>query len=68
MGKGLGRHSFLKSAEEYEKRGVNFVRFAAKSEKSEKSEGAEIGGVDIGERVRLAAIMGDCSTIVTDCQ
>jgi hypothetical protein len=40
MGKGLGKHSFLKSVEEHENRGVNFVRFA---EKSEKSEGAEIG-------------------------
>jgi hypothetical protein len=40
MAKGLGKHSFLKSAEEYENRGVNAVRFVAKSE---KSGGAEIG-------------------------
>ena len=40
MAKGLGKHSFLKSVEEYENRGVNFVRFVAKSE---KSEGAEMG-------------------------
>jgi hypothetical protein len=40
MAKGLGKHSFLKSAEGYENRGVNFVRFVAKSE---KSEGAEMG-------------------------
>jgi len=40
MAKGLGKHSFLKSAEGYENRGVNFVRFAAKSE---KSEGTEMG-------------------------
>ena len=40
MAKGLGKHSFLKSAEEYENRGVNFVRLVAKSE---KSEGAEMG-------------------------
>jgi len=40
MAKGLGKRSFLKSAEEYENRGVNFVRFVGKSE---KSEGAEIG-------------------------
>ena len=40
MEKGLGKHSFLKSAEEFENRGVNFVHFAAKNE---KSEGAEIG-------------------------
>ena len=39
MAKGLGKHSFLKSAEEYENREVNLVRLAAKSE---KSEGAEI--------------------------
>ncbi len=37
--KGLDKHSFLKSVEEYESRGVNFVRLVAKSE---KSEGAEI--------------------------
>jgi hypothetical protein len=40
MAKGLGKHSFLKSAEEYENRGVNLVRFVAKSE---ESEGAAIG-------------------------
>jgi hypothetical protein len=40
MAKGLGKHSFLKSAEGHENRGVNFVHFAAKSE---KSEGAEFG-------------------------
>jgi hypothetical protein len=40
MGKGLGKHSFLKSAEEYENREVNFWCLVAKSE---KSEGAEIG-------------------------
>jgi hypothetical protein len=43
MAKGLGKHSFLKSVEENENRGVNFERFVAKSEKSEKSEGVEIG-------------------------
>ena len=56
---GLGKHSFLKSAEEHENRGVNFLRFVTKSE---KSEGAEIG------EPRLAAIMRNYSTIVTDCQ
>jgi hypothetical protein len=40
MAKGLGKHSFLKSAEEYENRGVNFVRLVTKSE---KSEGGEMG-------------------------
>jgi hypothetical protein len=40
MGKGLDKHSFLKSVEECENRGVNFVRLVAKSE---KSEGAEMG-------------------------
>ena len=38
MAKDLGKHSFLKSAEEYENRGVKFVRLVAKSEKSEGSE------------------------------
>jgi hypothetical protein len=38
MAKGLGKHSFLKSVEEYENRGVNFVRLVAKSEKSEGPE------------------------------
>ena len=38
MAKGLGKHSFLKSVEEYENRGVNFVHFGAKSEKSERAE------------------------------
>jgi hypothetical protein len=38
MGKGLGKHSFLKSVEECENRGVSFVRFVAKSEKSEEAE------------------------------
>jgi hypothetical protein len=38
MAKGLGKHSFLKSVEEYENRGVNFVDFAAKNEKSERVE------------------------------
>jgi len=38
MAKGLGEHTFLKSAEEYENRGVNVVRFAAKSEKSEGAD------------------------------
>ena len=51
--------------EECENRGVNFARFVAKSEKSEE---AEIGGAGSGERVRLAAIMKNYSTIVTDCQ
>ena len=49
MTKGLGKHSFLESAEGYENRGVNFVRFAAKSE---KSEGAEIGWAGRALRVR----------------
>ena len=40
MAKGLSKHSFLKSAEECENKGVNFARFVAKSE---KSEGAEMG-------------------------
>jgi hypothetical protein len=40
MAKGLGKHSFLKSVEESENRGLKFVRFAAKSE---KSGGAEMG-------------------------
>jgi hypothetical protein len=40
MAKDLGKHSFLKSVEEYENRGVNFLRFVAKSE---KCEGAEMG-------------------------
>jgi hypothetical protein len=43
MAKGLGKHSFLKSVEEHENRGVNFVHFGAKSEKNEKSERTEIG-------------------------
>ncbi len=34
MGKELWKHSFLKSAEEYENRGVNFWHFLQKSEKS----------------------------------
>jgi hypothetical protein len=38
MVKGLGKRSFLKSVDEYENRGVNFVQFAAKSEKSERAE------------------------------
>jgi hypothetical protein len=37
MGKELVEHSFLKSAEEYENRGVNFWPFSQKSGKSEKS-------------------------------
>ena len=40
IAKGLGKHSFLKSVEEYENRGVNFLRLVAKSK---KSEGAEMG-------------------------
>jgi len=39
-GKGFRQTLFLKSAEEYENRGVNFVRLVAKTE---KSEGAEMG-------------------------
>ena len=81
MGKGLGKHSFLKSAEERENRGVNFVSLVAKSE---KSEGAEIkvdgrkkrakhGDTEFTEEgkrdgARLAAIIGNGSTKVTDCQ
>jgi hypothetical protein len=43
MAKGLGKHSFLRSAKEYENKGVNFVRFVAKSEKSEgRGEGMVI--------------------------
>jgi hypothetical protein len=38
MGKELWKHSFLKSAEECEKEGLNFSSFLQKSEKSEKSE------------------------------
>jgi hypothetical protein len=38
MAKGLGKHSFLKSGEEHENRGVKFVDFVAKSEKSERAE------------------------------
>ena len=38
MAKGLGKHSFLKSVEEHENRGVNFARLAAKSEKSERAD------------------------------
>jgi hypothetical protein len=64
MAKGLGKHSFLKSAEEYENRGVNFVRFAAKSE---KSEGVEIGRVEREWGWRDLNIK-HYSTKVTDCQ
>ena len=64
MAKGLGKHSFLKSAEEYENRGVNFVRLVAKSE---KSEGAEIGRFEQEWGWRDRNIT-DYSTIVTDCQ
>jgi hypothetical protein len=64
MAKGLGKHSFLKSAEGYENRGVNFVRFVAKSE---ESEGEEIGkaGREWGWRGRN---IRDGSMKVTDCQ
>jgi hypothetical protein len=34
IAKGLGKHSFLKSAEGYENRGVNIWHFLQKSEKS----------------------------------
>jgi len=53
MAKSLGKHSFLESAEGYENRGVNFVRFAAKSE---KSEGAEIGWAPSKLRVKGRAL------------
>ncbi len=81
MAKGLGKHSFLKSAEEYENRGVNFVRFVAKSEKSEGAEikvdgrkkrakHRDIEFTEEGKRdgTGLAAIMTNDSTKVTDCQ
>ena len=61
MAKGLGKHSFLKSAEGYENRGVNFVRLVAKSE---KSEGAEMGRapsklrVNSASRVRGTGVVG----------
>ena len=54
--KGLGKHSFLESAEEHENRGVNFLLFMA------KSEGAGIGGVG------LAASMSNGSTDFYYCQ
>ncbi len=49
MAKGLGKHSFLKSVEEYENRGVKVVRFVA------KSEGAEIGRAGAGETLGVIA-------------
>jgi hypothetical protein len=36
IAKGLGKHSFLRSAEGFEKEGLNFSSFLEKSEKSEK--------------------------------
>ena len=81
MGKGLGKHSFLKSAEECENRGVNFVRLVAKSEKSEGAEikvdgrkkrakhrDTEFAEEGKRDRAGLAAIIGNDSTKVTDCQ
>ena len=71
MAKGLGKHSFLKSGEEYENRGVNFLRFVAKSE---KSEGVEIGRAPSKLRVKgrekgwRVGNMKNHSTKVTDCQ
>jgi hypothetical protein len=71
MVKGLGKHSFLKSVEGFENRGVNFVRFVAKSE---KSEGAKIGRAPSKLRVKgrgrswHVRNIKNYSTIVTDCQ
>jgi hypothetical protein len=78
MAKGLGKHSFLKSAEEYENRGVNFVRFVAKSEKSEEAEMGRAGREWVWRGrnpsrlpscLRASRVnMRDDSTKVTDCQ
>jgi hypothetical protein len=68
MAKGLGKHSFLESVEGYENRGVNFVRFVA------KSEGAEIGRAPSKLRVKgreggwRGRNINNGSTKVTDCQ
>jgi len=81
MGKGLGERSFLKSVEEYENRGVNFVRLVAKSEKSgggeikvdgrkKRAEHRDTEYTEEGKRdgAELAAIIRNDSTKVTDCQ